>query len=198
MTYETKLEKKLGIKTKGRDATAEDEHHRPYEPTAYEVLDKLLESEYMENVKHLIDYGSGKGRVPLYLSWKGEINTIGVECNESFYQMSVDNQNNMSKKVPAKFVLTSAEKYEIPDTVDACYFFNPFSIDILQAVLGKIKESYYREPRTIRLFFYYPSLEFVGLLMTDTELEFVDEIDCEDILSDGNAKEVIMVFDLTD
>lgn len=44
--------------------------------------------------------------------------------------------------------------------------------------MGKILESYYEEPRSMKLFFYYPADEYVAYLMTRVELMFVDEIDC--------------------
>lgn len=194
--YENKVEKKLGIHTKGRDASAETEHRRPYEPTAYEVLDLLLESGYLEDCKHIVDYGSGKGRVPIYLSWKTGIKTTGVECNPAFYRVSIENQRDMRVNGNVHFECCEAETYEVADDVDAAFFFNPFSVEILKAVVSRLQDSIYRKPRTVRLFFYYPSLEYVGYLMTNHSMEFVDEIDCGEILRDGNAKECIMVFDL--
>lgn len=196
ITYEDKLEKKLKIHTKGRDATAETEHRRPYEPTAYEVLDLLLESEYIDGCQHLVDYGSGKGRVPIYISWKIDMKTTGVECNQSFYETAVTNCKKASVQEKCRFVYCQAEDYEVPGDVEACFFFNPFSVEILEAVVTRLKESIYEKPRMIRLFFYYPSLEYVGYLMTSSNMEYIDEIDCGEILKDGNAKECIMIFDL--
>ena len=51
------------------------------------------------------------------------------------------------------FILSSAENYELPSEVDRCYFFNPFSVEILHSVLARIYESYYENPREILLFF---------------------------------------------
>lgn len=70
-------------------------------------------------------------------------------------------------------MLCSAENYEVPTDVDCCYFFNPFSVEILQSVLAKIYESYYENPREILLFFYYPSEEYVSALMTQEQLIFM-------------------------
>lgn len=195
-TYENKLEKKINIHTKGRDASAETEHRRPYEPTAYEVLDLMIESKYLDTCQHIVDYGSGKGRVPIYVAWKTGIKATGVECNNLLYKIAVENKKHMSTCTEPEFVCCEAENYEVPDDVDAGFFFNPFSVEILKAVISRIQESIYRNPRTVRLLFYYPSLEYVGYLMTNPNIEFIDEIDCEEILKDGNAKECIMVFEL--
>ena len=52
----------------------------------------------------------------------------------------------------------------------------------------------YQNPREILLFFYYPSDEYVGWLMTVDELMFVDEIDCRDLFEGENGRERILVF----
>ena len=41
---EQQWDKKLNISTCGRDDSASDEHHHPYEPTPYSVLERLAES----------------------------------------------------------------------------------------------------------------------------------------------------------
>lgn len=80
--------------------------------------------------------------------------------------------------------------------VEQCYFFNPFSEEILQKVLAKIEESYFESPRQILLFFYYPSDEYVSHLVTDDLLMFVDEIDCCDLFEGKDTREKILVFQL--
>mgnify|MGYP003295699188 CR=1 FL=1 len=40
-------DKKLKIQTVGRDDFHADEHHYPYEPTPYEVLERLVESDVL-------------------------------------------------------------------------------------------------------------------------------------------------------
>ena len=81
--------------------------------------------------------------------------------------------------------------------MDRCYFFNPFSVEILQSVLARIYESYYENPRDILLFFYYPSDEYVAFLMTG-ELTFLDEIDCRDLFSGDDERERILTFKMDD
>lgn len=88
----------------------------------------------------------------------------------------------------------SAEDYCLPSEIDRCYFFNPFSVTILRRVMARILESYYLHPREILLFFYYPSDEYMGYLMTVDELEFYDEIDCDDLFEGDNKRERVMVF----
>ena len=63
-------------------------------------------------------------------------------------------------------------------------------------MIGKIRKSYYENPREMKLFFYYPSDEYVSYLMTVSELCFVDEIDCQDLFEGQNEREKILIFEM--
>jgi hypothetical protein len=97
----------------------------------------------------------------------------------------------------AQFVLQNAERYAVPVEINRCFFFNPFSVEVLQKVMARILESWYEDPREIMLFFYYPSDEYISWLMTVDELSFYDEIDCRDLFPGNDERERIMVFQLT-
>ena len=74
------------------------------------------------------------------------------------------------------------------------YFFNPFSVEILRKVMARILESYYENPREMFLFFYYPDDAYIAYLMTVDELEFYDEIECDDLFGTADPRERIMIF----
>ena len=61
-------DEKLQIHTCGRDDSAEDANHFPYEPTPYTVLQRLAEEGGIGKDQHVIDYGSGKGRAAFFLN----------------------------------------------------------------------------------------------------------------------------------
>ena len=82
---------KLHIETTGRDDSLSTEHLYPYEPTSYPVLDRLIESRYIGREDRLLDYGCGRGRVPIYLNHKIGCRTIGVELMDGFYKDAVKN-----------------------------------------------------------------------------------------------------------
>ena len=84
----------------------------------------------------------------------------------------------------------------MPSGVNRCYFFNPFSVEILHKVMARILESYYENPREVFLFFYYPSDEYMAYLMTVDELDFYDEISCDDLFEGNDPRERIMIFQL--
>ena len=186
----------LQIKTAGRDETGADEYHHPYEPTPYSVLERLADSGLIGSGDVVLDYGCGKGRVDFFLSYRTKTKTIGIEYDERIYLMALENLKNVVSRVKPQFVLANAENYEVPPSVNRCYFFNPFSVEILHKVMARILESYYEHPREIFLFFYYPSDEFIASLMTVDELEFFDEIGCDDLFDGKDSRERIMIFQL--
>ena len=186
----------LQIKTCGRDESGADQYHHPYEPTPYSVLERLVGSGFFGKDDVVLDYGCGKGRVGFFLSHRTKAKTIGIEYDAHIYAGALENQK--TAKVKADFVLTRAEEYEVPPDVNRCYFFNPFSAEILHKVMARIIESYYENPREIFLFFYYPSDEYISYLMTVDELEFYDEIECDDLFPGKDPRERIMIFQLPD
>ena len=84
----------------------------------------------------------------------------------------------------------------MPETVNRAYFFNPFSVELLKKVVRRILDSWYENPREIRLFFYYPSDEYMVYLMTVDELMFADEIDCRDLFDGKDVRERIVLFEI--
>ena len=193
---EEQWEKLLKIKTTGRDDSRADSYHHPYEPTPYGVLERLANTGYIGKKNTLLDYGCGKGRVDFFLSYQTRCQTIGIEYDERIYQSALENQKTAVSAAKTEFVCTSAEVYKIPEQVDRIYLFHPFSVEILQKVMGRIRESYYEYPREIRLFFYYASKEYEAYLMTVEELEFLGEVDCMDLFDGKDWREKILMFSI--
>ena len=191
---ETTWDASLHIHTTGRDESGADQYHHPYEPTPYCVLERLADSGLVGKEDVVLDYGCGKGRVGFFLSHQTGAKSIGIEYDPRIYEIA--RQNQKTAKTKADFVLTKAEEYVVPASVSRCYFFNPFSVEILHKVLSGILDSYYAHPREILLFFYYPADEYVACLMTQDELEFYDEIECDDLFAGNDLRERILIFRL--
>lgn len=189
-------DKTLQIQTIGRDDTHADAYRYPYEPTPYCVLQRLADCGLIGEENVVLDYGCGRGRVDFFLSYRTKAKTIGIEYDESIFAGAVDNQRTALSKAQAEFVLVRAEAFALPETVDRCYFFNPFSVEILRKVMARIVASYYENPRQMYLFFYYPSEEYVSYLMTVDELDFYDEIPCGDLFPGKDQRETILIFQL--
>lgn len=193
---ETTWDKLLQIKTIGRDDSGSDEYRFPYEPTPYSVLNRLANSGLIWKNDTVVDYGCGKGRVDFFLSYRTKAKTIGIEYDGRIFQNALENQSTAVPRAKAEFVLMRAEDYDLPDQVNRCYFFNPFSVEILHKVMGRILDSYYENPREILLFFYYPSDDYIAYLMSVSELDFYDEIECDDLFEGNDRRERIMIFQL--
>jgi len=192
LTWDTVLQ----IKTAGRDETNADEYHHPYEPTPYSVLERLAGSGLIGREDVVLDYGCGKGRVGFFLSYRRKAKTIGIEYDGRIYEAALENRKCTISRRKPEFVLARAEEYRVPDEVNRCYFFNPFSVEILQKVMVRIIGSWYEAPREICLFFYYPADEYISYLMTLDELEFYDEIECDDLFEGRDVRERILIFRL--
>ena len=194
MNNEHAWDKLLQIDTVGRDDTHADQYHHPYEPTPYSVLERLADSGFFTEEDVVVDYGCGKGRVGFFLGYRTKARVIGIEYDPHIYQGAMENRKSTISRVKPDFLLTRAEEYPVPPQVNRCYFFNPFSVEILRAVFARILESWYENPRDLFLFFYYPADEFIAYLMTVEELEFYDEIECDDLFPGYDERERVMIF----
>ena len=194
--HEAAWDKLLQIQTVGRDDLGADRYRYPYEPTAYRVLERMAGSGLIGENHVVVDYGCGKGRVDFFLAYQTKAKTIGIEYDSRIYQEAVENRKTAVSAARVSFVQDRAEAYAVPAEVNRCYFFNPFSVEILRKVLARILESYYENPRDVLLFFYYPSEEYISYLMTVDELEFYDEIDCSDLFDGNDMRERIMIFQM--
>ena len=95
---EQEWERLLGIKTSGRDDSHSDGEHHPYEPTDYCVLERLANSGLIRKKNTLIDYGSGKGRVGIFLSYQTGCHSIGIEYDERLWQKAMVNAQSTAAR----------------------------------------------------------------------------------------------------
>lgn len=194
---EAQWEKRLRIATSAADYEKDDMNHSRYEPTAYRVLSRLAESGYIGKDDILVDYGCGKGRVSFFLHYALGLRTVGVEYNEELVRAAEENLSSYAGRAQEKdkisFVCANAEEYE-PGDATCFYFFNPFSLRLLQAVVQRILAAYYADPRPMRLFFYYALDPYLSYLMTGDMLQFEGEIGCGDLFDGGDVREKILVF----
>lgn len=196
MDLEVELDRFLKIKTNGRDDTNFNFINFPYEPTPYVVLQQLANSGYISKKDKIIDFGSGKGRVDFFLAFASKAKMIGVEIDERLFNASISNQKNAISANRVSFIKSCASKYEIPTDITGAFFFNPFSVEILDEVIKNIKKSKKDIKRDVMLYFYYPSVEYRSYLESDKEISFIEEIDCTDLFKEYNEREYILVCSL--
>lgn len=190
---ERQWDDRLRIATTGLDASHADVNHSAYEPTPYTVLNRLVESGYVRPQDLWVDYGCGKGRVGFFLNRYGGCHVTGIEYDCEIFALAEENKKTYGG-CGVEFVCADAETYEIGDA-DCFYFFNPFSVTLLQGVLARILTSFYEKPRHLRLFFYYPSDDYRSVLMSSA-FSFVEELDCMDLFAVTDHREKILIFEL--
>lgn len=191
---EKEWEKLLKIKTTGRDDSRADTYRYPYEPTSYEVLEKLANSGLICKNNTLLDYGCGKGRVSIFMAYQTKCHSVGIEYDSRIYERAVSNKIDSVSGSRVEFLCMDAVQFKIPDNVDRFFFFNPFSIEIFKRVLANIIDSYYENPREMFIISYYPSDEYLMHLSQEVNAALYQEIDCSDISDGAPEREKIVIY----
>ncbi|WP_455542392.1 SAM-dependent methyltransferase [Intestinibacter sp.] len=198
---ENYYERLLNINTTGNEnwnrATA---HNHPYEPTLYEALDTLCENYILEENDHIVDFGSGKGRIIFYINHFFRCYANGVEMNEIYYNESLLNkskyiQKNKKMEDKINFYCNLSQNYDIGPKDNKFYFFNPFSVQIFMKVVENIMQSFEDYPRNMDLIIYYPSDDYIQFLEYRTPFMLEKEIVLDELYKNDD-KEKFVVYSL--
>jgi SAM-dependent methyltransferase len=193
---EVELDRFLKIKTNGRDDSASTPTNYPYEATPYSVLQTLANSGYLSKRDKIIDFGCGKGRVDFYLAYSVKAKMIGVEFDPRLYNSALKNSQTAISSARVSFVNCDACDYVIDFDVTGAYFFNPFNLEVLECVINNLRRSKNENDREIKLFFYYISLPYMKYLFTQSDITFVENIECMDQFEEYDDRESIAIFKL--
>lgn len=171
----------LNIETGGTDKYHTSHLYHRYEPTPYEVLHHLFEHYELKPSDHVVDYGCGKGRLNFYIHHYFHARVTGIEMNETFYDIAINNKASYLKKHrrptdSLNFYCCLAEDYEIDPTDNKFYFFNPFSIQIFRKIIENILISLEQHPREVELILYYASDEYQYFLEHRTTFTLKQEV----------------------
>lgn len=98
-----------------------------------------------------VDFGSGKGRA-LVLACKFPFRRIvGVEFCEDLHAAAMRNVSGMradcSTGAEFDLVCGDALKYELPSEPLVLFFYNPFGVQVMAPLVGRIEESLRKNPR---------------------------------------------------
>lgn len=191
---EVELDKVLKIKTNGRDDSNSNFINFPYEATPYSVLQSLANSGYITKKDKIIDFGCGKGRVDFFLAYSTKATMIGVELDERLYNSAIKNHTTALSSNRVSFINCNASEYMINFDVTGAYFFNPFSVEVLDKVIENLRISKLKNNREIKLFFYYPSKDYLNYLKNLEDITHIEDIVCFDQFLDYDEREFIAVF----
>lgn len=165
MDREEQYERFLGIRTNEKELSCPQAHgeqstYAIYEASEYEGLIRIFNTLTLRPQDTLVDFGCGLGRVLFYCNHKFMCGVTGVEYDHDIYERLLDNAEYYHARFQGqrrRFSLLhmKAEEYIIAPSDNYFYFFNPFSREILEEILGNIVKSVEKYPRRVTVIFYY-------------------------------------------
>ena len=125
MMHDLEMDKKLNIDTVGYidwPRGVNLDYFRT-ESTSYQDLDRLIEEYDFREGSHLVDYGSGKGRIIFYLNYRLGVSATGIEVNHVAYselqKNLFDYENKFQNQKPNISILEiMAEEYMVKKSDD--------------------------------------------------------------------------------
>jgi len=179
---EQAYDRRLNIATDGnQQGFTESLHHNRYEPTPYELLERLSDYDSLYPGCRLVDVGCGKGRLNFYAHHVVGTETAGIEMNPDFYAEALENKRQYVKKhknaeQKVTFYNCLAQDYPITERDTVFYFFNPFSVQVFIAFINEIIRSAEKNPRMIEVILFFASQDYSDFLETRTVFELAKEI----------------------
>lgn len=196
------FEKLLNIKTCGEQKILNESlHYNRYEATSYFALETLFKEYKLDKLDSIIDFGCGKGRLNFYINYFFGTTVTGIEMNNYFLEEALNNKNNYliknkKSKSNINFLNCFAEKYNINQTDNKFYFFNPFSVQIFIKVITNILISLDESPRSVDLILYYPSEDYIYYLENNTAFNLTNEIKLPGLYN-NDSRQIFSIYTLS-
>jgi SAM-dependent methyltransferase len=131
-----------------------------YTPTAYRSFRKIMkEVSIVPGQDVFLDYGSGMGRVLIMAAQYPFRKVMGIELSHPLNEIAAENIQRTRSRLRCQnveIVEADASKHVVPSDVTICYFYNPFSDDVLAQALDRLHESLLAAPRRITLIYLNP------------------------------------------
>lgn len=178
-------EKVLNIDTKKAESRMDNnKYYNLYEPTSYEALEALIKNYEIKKEDHIVDFGSGKGRLAFFMNYFYDCGVTGVEAVLEFHDKAKKNLQRYEIKYKKRYkkiflVNQTAENYSISGFENKFFFFNPFSANIFMTVVSNIIKSFEIDERVVDIILYYPTDEYIRFLEEKTFFNHVMDIATE-------------------
>ena len=158
--FEYRLDKKFGINTRGKadidwnlssnlDAVG-------YAATRYVDLQRIAQYLNLSPDDVFVDYGSGKGRVVLFMSMQKIKKAIGLEIDPILMRETRKNIKTFEDKYPqhspVEFIEGEAMDFD-PAEGTVFFFYNPFGEKTFQKIVNNIERSLQKNPRRILILY---------------------------------------------
>lgn len=122
-----------------------------YETPRVGHLRDVLRTVPWEQRHHLVDFGSGLGRILVLARELGYARASGVELSDALCAEARENiarlQTRHGHADDMEILSLDAVDYMVPPSANVLYFYNPFGPPVLERVLDNIKSSLDQEPR---------------------------------------------------
>ena len=134
-----------------------------YERTKPFEIKKILSLTKLPDKIIAIDFGSGKGQMLAILaSMESVYKVYGVEICPNLAKISENNLNKLGIRNTATHVSNAIDTpFRILDECNLFYFYNPFPEEVFRAVIKRIEQSLYTDPRRACLIYFNPIHESV-------------------------------------
>ena len=140
----------IPVKELGLHGGPEDQAHA-YETPRIGHLRDVLRAVPREQRHHLVDFGSGLGRVLLLARELGYTSVTGVELSDALCAEARENvaklRTGPGQSEGVEILSLNAADYMVPSSANVFYFYNPFGPRVLERVLDNIKASLDQGPR---------------------------------------------------
>ncbi len=170
---EVRGEKEYGIDTTGADElkTLDERgidvsHATIYMPASYRLLEEIFvqlgtqsSAPEIQNPKHIVDIGCGKGRALCVAAHFDFKKLTGVDLSREFCETATQNLQLTSRHIHGleyNIVNNDAFHFRIPADANCIFLFNPFDEVIMSGVLNNILTSLHTSPREIAIVYINP------------------------------------------
>lgn len=181
MLVNNRYDKKFEIDTTGTRSWGRGSLYNRTESTPYMALNSFARKYTMNPNDSLVDFGSGRSRVTVYMHNRFKIPVTGIELNDLTYDEAVANINSYLSKYGSvnkslRIEKEYAEKYKIGIDQNKFFFFNPFDVSIFKKVVSNIIESSKEHNKEVEIILYYPLSSYKDFLRDETSFILDDEI----------------------
>jgi hypothetical protein len=137
------------------------EYAEPYDASKLSVFRRALDAlPIAKDEFTFIDFGSGKGKVVILASVLGFRRTIGVELSPDLHRIAVKNIWKLAKHQETaqtiELLCCDASEFVIPQGPLVCYFYNPFTAEVMEKIMANLRDSLRRTPRALFIVYLNP------------------------------------------
>lgn len=160
------IDRRLGTDTSGQLGLASlsidscnQRHGVYYEPTPTPLLERMLDNVTVDrSAFHLVDLGSGKGRVLLVAAIRGFRAVTGIEFARELHAVAQFNVRKLRQQhpeaAPVHCVCGDAAEFVFPPGDLLIFAYNPFDAPVMRAVTQRLADSLRGQPRRVVMIYF--------------------------------------------